>query len=302
MLAALLRAGEDDVVLVVSQPDRPKGRGQKLEPTPTKAEAEAHGVRVLQPTKLKDGVLAAELRSLELDLAIVVAYGRILPKDVFEAPRAHSWNVHASLLPRHRGASPIQHAILEGDATTGVCLMIVGEGLDEGDVLLSRSLPLRGTETTGTLTPALADLGAALLLDGLRQSKREGLPRIPQDPAGVTHAPLLEKADGQLDLRQPAIALDRRIRAVDPWPGASIPGPGGPLKILSAQAIPAEHPTAPGMVVQTQPHLVLGTGEGWLKVTQLQPAGKRPMAAADFFRGGGREIRIGEPWPHVLMS
>lgn len=302
MLAKVLQAGEDEVVLVVSQPDRPKGRGQKIEPTPVKAEAEAHGVPVIQPTKLKDGVVAEQLRALDLDLAIVVAYGRILPKAVFEVPRAHSWNVHASLLPRHRGASPIQHAILAGDAETGVDLMVVGEGLDEGDVLLERRLPLHGTETTGTLTQALAELGAQALVDGLRLAKTEGLLRKPQDPSQATYASLLEKADGQLDLTQPAIVLDRRIRAVDPWPGASIPGPGGPLKILSAKAISASPGGDPGTVLAVGPHLVLATGQGALQIEQLQPAGKRPMAASDFLRGAGREIRIGSAWPYVLMS
>ena len=210
-MAKVLEAGEDDVVLVVSQPDRPKGRGQKIEPTPVKAEAEAHGIPVIQPTKLKDGVVAEQLRGLDLDLAIVVAYGRILPKAVFEAPMANSWNVHASLLPRHRGASPIQHAILAGDPETGVDLMMVGEGLDEGDVLLERRLPLHGNETTGTLTPALAELGAQALVDGLRLAKTEGLLRKPRHPTQVPYSPRLEKHYGPPHARPHSWTFVRRF-------------------------------------------------------------------------------------------
>lgn len=295
VLAALLDAGQDDVVLVVSQPDRPKGRGKKLEPTPVKALAEARGLPVTQPTKLKDGALAAQLRALEVDLAIVVAYGRILPKDTFEAPAAHTWNVHASLLPRHRGASPIQHAILAGDAETGVTLMQLSEGLDEGAMLYARSLPLDGTETSETLTEALAKLGGEALVAGLALAKTEGLEVTPQDEARVTYAGLIDKAEGALDFTRPAAELERRIRAFHPWPGGFVPMPDGPLKILAATVGPDVPDARPGTLTALKP-LTVQTGAGTLVITQLQPPGKRPMDAAAFLNGAGRGLTVGTVW------
>lgn len=239
MLEHLLDAAEDEVVLVVCQPDRPRGRGKKVEPPPVKVAAEARGLPVVQPTRLKDGKLAARLRELEVDLGVVVAYGRILPRDLFLAPKHRTWNVHASLLPRHRGASPIQHAILAGDPETGVTLMELTEGLDEGPMLLTRRIPLDGSETAASLTEALARLGAEALVDGLRLAKSEGLIAEPQQDALATHADLLEKGDGRLDFARSAVELDRQVRAVTPWPGAFVPGERGePLKILRARPLP----------------------------------------------------------------
>jgi methionyl-tRNA formyltransferase len=297
VLERLLDAGEDRVVLVVCQPDRPRGRGQKLEAPPVKALAEARGLPVRQPVKLRDGALAAELVAEAVDLAVVVAYGRILPRDLFEAPAHRTWNVHASLLPRHRGASPIQRAILAGDAETGVTLMLITEGLDEGAMLHRRVRPLDGTETAGSLTADLATLGADALLEGLRRAKTQGLEVVPQDDALATHAPLIEKAEGLLDLGQPAAALDRRIRGLSPWPSTFVPdASGAPLKILAARAVPGAD-GAPGTVATLAPGLCLHTGEGWLELLELQPAGKRPMSAADFLRGSGRHLAVGAPFP-----
>ena len=296
VLAGLLKADEDDIVVVLSQPDRPKGRGKKLEPTPVKALALEHGLTVEQPKKLRDGTVAERLRSLHIDLAIVVAYGRILPVDVFEAPEFHTWNVHASLLPRLRGASPIQHAILEGETETGVTLMQLAEGMDEGDMLLKRRIPIESIDTGGTLTDKLADLGARTAVEGLRLAKAEGLEITPQKAAQATYARLLEKKDGRLDFGESAAALDRRVRAFDPWPGTFVPLENGqPLKIRRAAPLDAGPSDAePGTVVSLEP-LTVQTGAGQLEVREVQPPGKRPMSAADFLRGAGRQLAIGQP-------
>jgi methionyl-tRNA formyltransferase len=282
-------------VLAICQPDKPKGRGKKIEPPPVKVLAESRGIRVLQPTKLKDGVVAGQIRDERIDLAIVIAYGRLLPVDVFEAPQFHSWNVHASLLPRHRGASPIQHAILAGDRETGVCLMKVTAGLDEGPVLMTKKLALDGTETGGSLTEKLGDLGAAIAVEGIRAAKHGGLTAVPQNDAEATFAPILEKAEGQLAFTRPAAEILRRIRAFDPWPGTFIPGKDGPLKILKAEA--AEGQGVPGTVLEAGPGWVVATSEGAVRILAVQPSGKRPMKTGDFLRGAGRNVRIGEAVP-----
>jgi methionyl-tRNA formyltransferase len=283
---------------VVSQPDRPKGRGRALAPTPTKRDAEAAGVEVVQPKKLRDGALARRLRDEGFDLGVVVAYGRILPRALFEAPAHATWNVHGSLLPRHRGAAPIQHAVLEGDAETGVTLMLLSEGMDEGDMLLARALRIGADETSGELFERIAALGAGTLVEGIRQAKIEGLLRTPQDPAAATYAPMLQKSDGPLDLGAPAERLARRVRGLNPWPGATLPGPRGPIKIHRARAVLLPEPAAPGIVVRADGGaIVLATGEGGLELLEVQPPGKRAMSAADYVRGAGRELQPGAPWP-----
>jgi methionyl-tRNA formyltransferase len=297
MLEALLDAGKDRVELVVCQPDRPRGRGQKLEPPPVKQAAEARGLPVLQPIKLKDGVLASELVARGIELAIVVAYGRIVPRAVFEAPTFHTWNVHASLLPRHRRASPIQHAILAGDASTGVTLMQLSEGLDEGPMLHTRALPLDSTETAGSLTESLARLGAEALLEGLRLAKREGLTVTPQDDAAATEAPLIEKAAGELDFTRSAVELERRVRGLSPWPGTFVlDARKEPLKIPGVRARDGAD-GVPGTIAAVGTALALHTGRGWLEVLELQPPGKRAMSAADYLRGAGRGLQPGGAFP-----
>ncbi|MCK6551714.1 methionyl-tRNA formyltransferase [Myxococcota bacterium] len=299
MLERLLDVNEDDVVFVVCQPDKPKGRGKKVEPPPVKALAEARGLEVVQPAKLRDGVLAAKMRDAQLDLAIVVAYGRILPDDVFGAPAFGTWNVHASLLPRHRGASPIQHAILAGDPETGVALMQLTAGLDEGPVMLEKRVALTGDETGGSLTESLAVLGADVLVEGLRLGKRTGLTVTPQDAARATYAPILEKAHGTLDFTRPAAELARRVRALNPWPSAFVlQADGQPIKVLVARAAPASSAAVePGQVSATSDGIHVRTSDGDLVIAELQPPGKRPMPASDFLRGAGRHLAIGTPFP-----
>ena len=289
-LEALLEAEADDVALVVCQPDRPKGRGRSTVVPPVKARGLQAGLPVLQPRKLKDGALAQRLREEAIDLGIVVAYGRILPADLFTAPAFDTLNVHASLLPRHRGASPIQHAILAGDAQTGVTLMKLSEGMDEGPMLLQRSLPV-GRTTGGELFEAVAALGAKTLVEGLALAKREGLEVVPQDHTQATYAGLLKKEDGLLDLAQPATVLARRIRAFDPWPGSVLQTPDGPLKVWAAHAEPSEGAAQPGIYLGQGR---ISCGEGALALREVQPPGKRRMPIDDFLRGRGRAWIPGE--------
>lgn len=299
ILEALIQAGEDDVCLAVCQPDKPKGRGKKLVAPPVKQLAEQHEIPVEQPRKLKDGVLAERMNALTLDLAIVVAYGRILPIAVFEAPTANTWNIHASLLPKLRGASPIQHAILQGDPKTGITLMELSEGLDEGAMLLKKERALSGNETGGSLTESLAGLGAETLLEGLRKAKTDGLIRIEQPHDQATYAPILKKSDGALDFSRTAQALEQQVRAFNPWPGTFVPLSKGPLKIQEAQVVeaPQDPPASsePGHVAALGHTMLIACGKGFLDLKTVQPPGKRPMPTADFLRGAGRNIRIGEP-------
>lgn len=293
-LKALIDADEDDLVWVLSQPDRPKGRSKKLEPTPVKAVAESAGLPVLQPSRLKDGGIAAKLLASKLDLAIVVAYGRIMPKALFTAPQQGSLNLHASLLPRHRGAAPIQEAILAGDAETGVTLMQISEGLDEGDWLLKRSLPIHPDDTGSTLTERLTELGAQTLVEGLRLAKAGGLPVTPQDPALATYAPMRKKADGELDFHRDASALKRQIQAFEPWPGSFVSTPNGPLRVLAAEVVPGDPSLASGCLLQLGPDLVVNCSRDALRLLKLQPAGKRAMDAKAFLNGAGRALQLGE--------
>lgn len=299
MLERLVQEGADDVVLAVSQPDRPRGRGRRSEATAVKAGAEAAGIPVLQPRRLKDGKLAARLQEERVDLSVVVAYGRILPPDLFQAPPFHTLNVHASLLPRHRGAAPIQHAILSGDSETGVTLMQLSEGMDEGPMLYVKKTPIRPEDTSSTLFERLARLGSDALVEGLARAKQTGLDVVPQDEQEATYAPMLHKSDGRLDFTRPAAELDRRCRAVHPWPGATVAWTGGLLKIHRVRPVPesemapSDRGRPPGTVLALKPHLRIACGMGALDLIEVQPPGKRPMESPDFLRGAGRELQVG---------
>ncbi len=297
MLQHLFDADEDDVVVVYSQPDKPQGRGKKLKPTAVKALAESRGIEVRQPRRLRDGTVAQQLLDDQIDLAIVVAYGRILPKAVFEAPKFNTWNVHASLLPRHRGASPIQHSILTGDQEAGVTLMQLSEGMDEGDMLLKRALPIEPTDTGGSLFDKLALLGGQTLVEGLRLAKSAGLTVTPQNDAEATYASMFSKQDGLLDFARPAVEIERKVRAFDPWPGTFLKTEQGPLKIRQVRLVEHSGAEAPGTVLEAGKQLVVKTGEGALQIERLQPPGKKAMAAADYLRGAGRHISAGKTFP-----
>jgi methionyl-tRNA formyltransferase len=276
------------VVGVVTQPDRPSGRGQQLHPPPVKELAQAHGLPVLQPASLRSPEAMAELQALRPDVIVVAAFGQILRPAVLDLPPFGCLNVHASLLPRWRGAAPIAAAILAGDETTGVTIMRMDPGLDTGPVLRQDSLPIAPDDTTESLGEKLARLGADLLLDTLPDWLAGRLEPQPQDETQVTLAPQLKKEQGHVDWGEPAEAIARRVRAFHPWPGTFTTWQGAPLRILRASAESSSAPSEevlPGTVVATPDGLAVATGRGTLRLIEVQPAGKRPMPADAFVRG-----------------
>jgi len=277
-------ARRNEVVAVYTQPDRPAGRGRALSPSPVKRAALERGIEVFQPGSLKTQVARDALAALKPDLLVVVAYGLILPKSILSIPTHGCWNVHASLLPRWRGAAPIQRAIEAGDTRTGVCLMQMETGLDTGPVLLSQPLDIGADETGGQLHDRLATLGAQVLSDGLGLL-RAGIRPVPQpQPAeGVTYAHKLDKAEAKLDWSQPAEALARKVRAFNPWPMAEAQVAGERLRIHAAVAIERERDAAPGTLLAAGREGVdVACGEGALRIRTLQREGGKAITAADF--------------------
>ncbi|QAU24703.1 methionyl-tRNA formyltransferase [Dyella sp. M7H15-1] len=272
------------IVAVYTQPDRPAGRGRKLTPSPIKEAALAAGMAVEQPETLKTVKAREKLAAYRPDLIVVVAYGLILSRKVLAIPRLGCWNVHASLLPRWRGAAPIQRAILAGDAESGVDLMQMEAGLDTGPVLLERRTPISCDDTGGTLHDRLSLLGADVLIEGLGcVLAGEALSAQPQSEAGVMYAHKLEKAEARLDFIRPALALEHQVRAFDPWPVAEGDIAGENLRIWAARAIEQNHHAAPGSVIATQRDGIdIACGEGVLRVTALQRAGGKRISAADY--------------------
>jgi methionyl-tRNA formyltransferase len=277
------RASGAQVVAVYTQPDRPAGRGRKLTPSPVKQAALAADIPVEQPESLKSDEARATLAAYAPDLMVVVAYGLILPRKVLAIPRLGCWNVHASLLPRWRGAAPIQRAILAGDSESGVDLMQMEAGLDTGPVLLERRTPISGEDTGGSLHDRLSMLGADVLAEGLaRVMAGESLAPQAQPDEGFTYAHKLDKAEARLDFTRPAIELERQVRAFDPWPVAEGEVAGEMLRIWAARAI--EGSGAPGSVLGiSREGIDIACGEGVLRVTALQRAGGKRITAADYF-------------------
>lgn len=283
-LQALLEAGAVPVA-VFTRPDRPAGRGRHLAAPPVKELALLHGIPVHQPETLKDPAVRSALDELVPDVIVVVAYGRILPRAVLELPRWGCVNVHASLLPRHRGASPITHAIWAGDEQAGVCTMRMDAGLDTGPVYLRRAIPMPRGATTGTLTPLLADLGAHLLVETLEGLVAETLVPEPQDDSLATLAPRLTPESGRLNFTRGAEELERQVRAFLPWPGTYFEFGGERVKVLSAIPGPAVSGCPPGEVVEG-PALAVACGDGrTLYLSELQRAGKRPLPSSEVLRG-----------------
>ncbi len=284
-LRACMDAG--DVVAVYTQPDRPAGRGRKLAPGPVKQAALKAGIPVEQPVSLKTAEAQERLRGYAPDLLVVIAYGLILPKAVLAIPRLGCWNVHASLLPRWRGAAPIQRAILAGDAATGVCLMRMQAGLDTGPVLLSARTPIAPDDTGGSLHDRLARLGAQVLAEGLQHvSRGETLVATPQSSDGVTYAHKLDKAEAKLDFALSAAELERKVRAFDPWPVAEAQIAGERVRVWQAKAgdrRPGIGDQKPASIVAASKHGIdIACGEGMLRVLKLQRAGGRVISAADY--------------------
>jgi len=278
------RASGVDVVTVYTQPDRPAGRGRKLTPSPVKQAALAAGIAVEQPESLKPPEARRTLANYRPDLLIVVAYGLILSRKVLATPRLGCWNVHASLLPRWRGAAPIQRAILAGDTESGVDLMQMEAGLDTGPVMLQRRTPIAVDETGGSLHDRLSLLGADVLAEGLRRTVAgESLAATPQSEDGVTYAHKLDKAEARLDVARPAAELERKVRAFDPWPVAEAEVLDEPLRIWAAHAIDRDHSAVPGAVLgASRDGIDLACGEGVLRITALQRAGGKRISAADY--------------------
>jgi methionyl-tRNA formyltransferase len=275
-LRALHAAGHE-IAAVYCQPPKPAGRGQKQTPCPVHRSALDLGLAVRTPPRLKrDAAEHAAFAALDLDVAVVAAYGLILPKAMLEVPRRGCLNIHASLLPRWRGAAPIQAAILAGDEQTGVTIMRMEEGLDTGPMLLAEATPIAPRETTATLHDRLAAIGARLILRALDENP----PAIPQPAEGVTYAPKLTKADGVLDWRQPAAVLDRKVRALNPWPGTYFDANGETIRVLEAEPVPGA--ATPGTVLAGA---AIACGEGALRLIRLQRPGRAPLPAEAVLRG-----------------
>jgi methionyl-tRNA formyltransferase len=285
-LEALLRS-DDSVVGVVTQPDRPKGRGQILTPSPVKLLAQRERIPLLQPFKMKDPEFLQALAGWKPDLIAVTAFGRILPPAILALPPLGCINVHGSLLPKYRGAGPIQWAIINGETETGITTILMDEGMDTGAMLLQETIPITPDDTAGTLSPRLAELGGRLLVKTIARLKAGSFVPRQQDTSQATLAPLLKKEDGAIDWVLPASALVNRVRGLSPWPGAYTTVPGGDCwTIWRALALPGHVTKPPGAVVAiTNEAIHVATGEGILAVMELQPANSRRMAVSQYLAG-----------------
>lgn len=281
ILDALVAAGHE-VVCVYSQPPRPAGRGQQLQASPVHRRADALNIPVRTPKSLRKAEEQAEFAALNLDCAIVAAYGLILPQAILDAPRLGCVNVHASLLPRWRGAAPIQRSILAGDADTGVTIMQMDAGLDTGAMLLKEALPITPRMNAADLHDALAAMGARLMVQALPGIADGSLLPMPQPDEGVTYAAKLSKEEGRLDLTRPAVDLDRQVRGLYPWPGTWVDlADGEKLKVLEVQTV--DGAGAPGTLLDAGP--TLACGQGALRLVRVQRPGKGPVDGASFLRG-----------------
>lgn len=279
-LEAIVAAGHE-VPLVLTQPDRPAGRGLALQPSAVKQVALAHGMEVFQPATLKDAAAQGRVAEIGADVMVVAAYGLILPQAVLDLPRLGCLNIHASLLPRWRGAAPIQRALLAGDGETGVCIMQMEAGLDTGPVLLREAFAIGADDTTSTLHDRLSALGAKLIVDAL---SRLPLPATPQPAEGVTYAHKIEKAEAAIDWRKSAAELDRHIRAFNPFPGAQAKLGGQAVKLWVAKPVAGQGEFGTVLSVDRS-NIVIACGEGALAVTELQKAGGKRLPVRDFLAG-----------------
>jgi len=284
-LERLLDSGLVEIESVVTAPPRPAGRKGKLTATLVADLAARHGVPIRTPVSLRDEAVQAELRAARPELIVLADYGRIIPVAVLEMPRHGALNIHPSLLPRHRGAVPVQAAILAGDMTTGVTLMRMDEGLDTGPILAQHEVRLDGSETASQLEESLAVLGADLLVAQLPAWLGGTLEARPQPESGATLTRLLRREDGRLDPSRPAATLERQVRAYQPWPGSFIEIDAERLKVWQAGVLAQPVKVEPGDVILTEGSLGLGTVDGVLRLDEVQPAGKRRMSGADYRRG-----------------
>ena len=297
-LEALLKS-DDSIVGIVTQPDRPKGRGQILMPSPVKLLAQREQIPLLQPIKMKDPDFLQALAEWKPDFIAVAAFGRILPPAILSLPPLGCINVHGSLLPKYRGAGPIQWAIINGESETGITTMLMDEGMDTGPMLLQEAVPITPDDTGGTLAPRLAELGGRLLVETIARLKVGTLVPRPQDSSRATLAPLLKKEDGAIDWTLPAAVLANRVRGLSPWPGAYTAVAGGDRwTIWRALTLPGPVTQLPGVIVAiTREAIHVATGEGILAVMELQPANSRRMATSQYLAGHSIAVglQLGEP-------
>ena len=287
----MLLKSDDEVVGVVTQPDRPKGRGQQLSPSAVKVIAQREQLPLLQPTKMKDPGFVAELSAWKPDLIAVAAFGRILPPAILVLPPRGCINVHGSLLPKYRGAGPIQWALINGETETGITTMLMDEGMDTGAMLLQESMAIRPDDTAGTLSPRLGELGGRLLIETLAQLKAGTLtPRV-QDHSQATMAPLLRKEDGLINWAMSATSIANRIRGLSPWPGAYTFLKGERWTICRATVDDGATKASPGQIIAiTKDAMHVATGRGALAIRELQPANSRRMPVAQYLTGHSLEI------------
>jgi methionyl-tRNA formyltransferase len=278
-----LVAARYPILAVYTRPPRPAGRGHRLQASPTQLLAERHGLAVRSPTSLRDVQVQAGFTALGADAAVVAAYGLILPPPILAAPRLGCLNVHASLLPRWRGAAPIQRALIADDRETGITIMQMDEGLDTGPVLMQQAVPIGSATTAGRLTEELAALGARMILAALGDAARGRLDPRPQPAEGVTHAPKLQRGESRLDWRLSAVELERRVRAFDPWPGASFEIAGERIRVVAAATEPDGGGAMPGTVIDGR--LSIACGADALRPLKLQRPGRAALDAPAFLRG-----------------
>jgi len=281
-----LVASEHSVIAVVTQPDRPKGRGQDLTASPIKILALKSGIEVLQPEKASSAEFIETLRALKPDLIVVVAYGQILKKEVLEIPLCFCMNLHSSLLPKYRGAAPINRAIIEGEKETGVTTMKMDRGMDTGDILLARKTPITDQDNAQTLHDRLADIGASLVMETIGRMEEKTLSPCSQDDDQASYAPKLKKQDGLIHWNKDAVSLRNLVRGLTPWPGAFTFFKSRRLRLCSVETTLGELSDLPGEIARVTDHgIEVGTGKGRLIITQLQPEGKKSMSAKSFLAG-----------------
>jgi methionyl-tRNA formyltransferase len=288
-LRALLAAGHE-ITAVVTQPDRPKGRSKVPQFSPVKELAVAEGLFVLQPVRIKKPEEIAKLREPEADVFVVAAYGQILSKEILEIPRLGCMNIHASLLPNYRGAAPIQHVILKGEAVTGITIQQMDEGIDTGDILCQKKIVVDPADTYGSLSEKLAVLGGEVIVETLSMAAKGLLQPLKQNDAESSYAPLIRKEMGRADFQADAISIARLVRGLNPWPSAFCLWRGRQLKIWEAKAEP-ETSGSPGEIIEIRSDcLVAATGRGSLAIYEMQLEGKKRMKAKDFLIGGGMKL------------
>jgi len=283
---ARLIASSNTIVGVITQPDRPKGRGKKLQPPPVKTLTLQHGLPLLQPEKVKEENFIQWLKAKNPDLIVVVAFGQILPPKILRIPQYGCINLHASLLPKHRGAAPINWALINGEEATGVTTILMNEWMDTGDILLQREIKIEQKDDALTLSHRLSTLGAKLLLETIIQLKKGTLTSLPQNHSKASYAPALKKEDGHIEWRKDAQAIYNQIRGTLPWPGAFTNLENKLLKIFKSTVLKDESHDHPGVISQVSPEgIKVATGKGYLLLTEIQLQDRKRMRAAEFIRG-----------------